>query len=112
MLANIGAFLAFAWVATTDTTISMIPALTVTAFAMAISSTLCGALLVETGQQTNQSARFVNQQWLWYNIAQMICVLVAGYLIEITSPIGRAPDRRLHCRGRAAEHHRRHVAGA
>src|ERR1700744_6474139 len=86
VLANIAAFLAFVGVAMTDTTSAMIPALTVTAFAMAISSTLCGALLVETGQKTNASASFVNQQWLWYNIAQMIMVLIAGYLIEILSP--------------------------
>ena len=88
VLANIAAFLAFVGVAMTDTTSAMIPALTVTAFAMAISSTLCGALLVETGQKTNASASFVNQQWLWYNIAQMIMVLIAGYLIEVLSPIG------------------------
>jgi hypothetical protein len=88
VLANIAAFLAFAWVATIDTTSAMLPALTVTAIAMAVSSTLCGALLVETGQKTNSSASFVNQQWLWFNIAQMIAVLVAGYLIEILSPIG------------------------
>jgi MFS family permease len=43
---------------------------------------------VETGQKTNASASFVNQQWLWYNIAQMIMVLIAGYLIEVLSPIG------------------------
>src|SRR6201995_830897 len=71
VLANIAAFLAFAWVATIDTTTSMIPALTVTAFAMAISSTLCGALLVETGQKNNATASFVNQQWLGFNIAQI-----------------------------------------
>jgi MFS family permease len=87
VLANIAAFLAFAWVATIDTTTSMIPALTVTAFAMAISSTLCGALLVETGQKNNTSASFVNQQWLWFNIATIITSLLAGYLIEILSPI-------------------------
>jgi MFS family permease len=88
VLANIAAFLAFAWVATIDTTTSMIPALTVTAFAMAISSTLCGALLVETGQKNNSSAAFVNQQWLWFNIAMMITSVVAGYLIEFLSPLG------------------------
>ncbi|HBK06063.1 MAG TPA: hypothetical protein DDZ81_09380 [Acetobacteraceae bacterium] len=88
VLANIAAFSAFAWVATIDTTGALIPALTVTAIAMAVSSTLCGALLVETGQKTNASARFVNQQWLWYSIAQMIAGAVAGYLIEILSPLG------------------------
>ncbi len=87
VLANIAAFLAFAGVAMVDTTTAVIPALMVTATAMAVSSTLCGALLVETGQRTNASARFVNQQWLWYNIAQMVSVLIAGYLIEVVSPI-------------------------
>jgi MFS family permease len=88
VLANIAAFLAFAWVAMDDSTTTIVPALTVTAFAMAISSTLCGALLVETGQKTNATGSFVNQQWLWFNIAQMIMVLLAGYLIEILSPTG------------------------
>jgi MFS family permease len=88
VLANIAACLAFAWVAMIDTTTWLIPALVLTATAMAISSTLSGALLVETGQKTNNSANYVNQQWLWYNIAQMIAVVVAGYLIEILSPIG------------------------
>ena len=40
VIANVAAFLAFAWVATLDTTATMIPALTVTAVAMAVSSTL------------------------------------------------------------------------
>jgi MFS family permease len=88
VLANIAAFLAFAWVAMIDTTAAMVPALTLTAIAMAVSSTLCGALLVETGQKTNNTGTFVNQQWLWFNIAQMIAVLVAGYLIEVMSPLG------------------------
>jgi MFS family permease len=88
VLANIAGFMAFAWVATLDTPAAVIPALTVTAFAMAISSTLCGALLVETGQKNNATSSFVNQQWLWFNIAQMITTLLAGYLIEIMSPVG------------------------
>ncbi|MDR3529185.1 MAG: MFS transporter [Rhodopila sp.] len=86
--ANAAAVLAFAWVALFSDMTTLIPALTVTAVAMAISSTLCGALLVETGQKHQASARFVNQQWLWFNIAQMAAVLLAGYLIEILSPIG------------------------
>ncbi len=87
VLASIAAFLSFAWVAMIDSTTGLIPALILTATAMAISSTLCGALLVETGQKTNNSASYVNQQWLWYNIAQMIALVVAGYLIDILSPI-------------------------
>jgi MFS family permease len=88
VIANVAGVFAFAWVATLHTASALVPALTVTAVAMAISSTLCGALLVETGQKHNASARFVNQQWLWFNIAQMLSVLLAGALIEIMSPIG------------------------
>jgi predicted MFS family arabinose efflux permease len=88
VLANIAAFLAFIAVAMIGNTSLMIPALTVTAIAMAASSTLCGALLVEAGQKLNATGSFVNQQWLWYNIAQMISVLIAGGLIETLSPIG------------------------
>ncbi|PPQ35960.1 MFS transporter [Rhodopila globiformis] len=88
VIANLAGVLAFAWVATLSDTATLVPALTVTAVAMAISSTLCGALLVETGQKHNASARFVNQQWLWFNIAQMLATLLAGHLIEILSPIG------------------------
>jgi MFS family permease len=87
VLANVAAFVAFGWVTTISSTAAIIPAMTITAIAMAVSSTLCGALLVETGQKTNTSASFVNQQWLWYNIAQMVAVLLAGYLIEILSPL-------------------------
>ena len=88
VLANIAAFLAFAWVATIDTAGALIPALTVTAFAMAISSTLCGALLVETGQKNNATANFVNQQWLWFNIAAMAAAVVGGQLVQRLSPEG------------------------
>ena len=38
---------------------------------MAISSTVCGAVLVENGQKLGESGRFVNQQWLWFNVAAM-----------------------------------------
>lgn len=88
VLANLLGVAAFAYVATLTGVPGLIPALVLTALAMAISSTLCGALLVETGQKTECSAAFVNQQWLWYNIAQMISVLTAGYLIEVMSPQG------------------------
>jgi MFS family permease len=88
VIANVLGVLAFARVATLGTPAALIPAITVTSVAMAVSSTLCGALLVETGQKHNASPGLVNQQWLFYNIAQMAAVLVAGGLIELLSPIG------------------------
>ena len=57
---------------------------------MAISSTLCGALLVENGQRHDASAAFVNQQWLWFNGA-----------VAATSLAGRRTDRDLLARRRA-----------
>jgi MFS family permease len=88
VIANVIGVGAFAWVATLSTTEALIPALVLTSISMAISSTLCGALLVENGQKHNASARFVNQQWLWFNIALMLAGLLGGYLIEILSPVG------------------------
>ena len=37
-------------------------------YAMAVSSTLCGAVLVENGQRFSASDAFVNQQWLWLTL--------------------------------------------
>ena len=88
ILANVAAVLAFSGVAVASTTAALIPVLTITSVSMAISSTLCGALLVETGQKHRGSADFVNQQWLWFNIAQMAAVLTSGYLIEVLQPLG------------------------
>ncbi len=60
--------------------------LLLTAYAMAISSTLCGAVLVENGQKFSASASFVNAQWLWYNVASMLAAITGGQLIERLSP--------------------------
>jgi MFS family permease len=52
------------------------------AYAMAISSTLSGAVLVENGQRLGRSDAFVNQQWLWFNIAGMASAILGGELVE------------------------------
>jgi predicted MFS family arabinose efflux permease len=62
--------------------------LLLTAYAMAISSTLCGALLVENGQRFSSSDAFVNQQWLWFNVAAMASALLGGELVQHLSPAG------------------------
>jgi len=61
-------------------------ALQLTAYAMAISSTVCGAVLVENGQRLGQSGRFVNQQWLWFNVASMASAITGGQLAERLPP--------------------------
>jgi len=50
---------------------------------MAISSTLCGAILVENGQRLHESGAFVNQQWLWFNIALMAAAILGGQLVGL-----------------------------
>jgi hypothetical protein len=49
---------------------------------MAISSTLCGGVLVENGQKLNESGTFVNQQWLWYNVAAIAAAILGGQLVQ------------------------------
>lgn len=66
---------------------TMIWLLLLTAYGMAISSTLCGALLVENGQRLRASGTFVNQQWLWYNVAAMASALTGGLLIQYFAPV-------------------------
>ncbi len=88
LLANLAGTTAYVWVAFTDTPAHLVFALTLTSFAMAIASTLCGALLVENGQRYRASGDFVTQQWLWFNVATMTMAFVGGQLIEYLSPRG------------------------
>ena len=82
ILANLAGAAAFVGVAMTGSPAGIVPALVLTAIAMAISSTLCGALLVENGQRTGHSSAFVNQQWLFFNIALIAASLAGGQLAQ------------------------------
>ncbi|HEY8288182.1 MAG TPA: MFS transporter [Acetobacteraceae bacterium] len=82
LVANVAAIAGYAWVARTEAPSVLIAALVLTSVAMAAASTLCGALLVENGQRHRASAAFVNQQWLWFNVALMAASLLGGMLIE------------------------------
>jgi MFS family permease len=88
LLANAAAIAAFLWTTRVLAPASIVFALLLTAIAMAISSTVCGALLVENGQRYHASAAFINQQWLWFNVAVMIATALGGELIEYLSPAG------------------------
>src|SRR5262249_38650528 len=69
--ANLVAAAAYLWSTQLTAPGQLVWALQLTAYAMAISSTVCGAVLVENGQRLSESGRFVNQQWLWFNAAAM-----------------------------------------
>ena len=97
LLANVGAVAAFLWTTQVLAPAPIVFALLLTAIAMATSSTVCGALLVENGQKHRASAAFINQQWLWFNVAVMAASLLGGELIESCrrrapcTPLRRSP---------------------
>ncbi len=88
VFANAVAAVSFFWVTRLTAPGPLLAVLLVTAYAMAISSTLCGAVLVENGQRLNRSDAFVNQQWLWFNVAAVFSAFVGGELVARLSPAG------------------------
>jgi MFS family permease len=82
LIANVAAIGGYSWATQISMPSVLLLALMVTAYAMAISSTLCGAVLVENGQELRESGRFVNQQWLWFNIAAMAAAIIGGQLVQ------------------------------
>ncbi len=86
LIANATAAGAYFWVTQINGPHLLLLALMLTAYAMAISSTLCGAVLVENGQKLHASGAFVNQQWLWANIAAMAAAIVGGQLVQHLPP--------------------------
>jgi MFS family permease len=87
ILANAAAIAGYFWVTRLHTPGDLAIALMITAYAMAISSTLCGAVLVESGQRHQKCGKFVNQQWLWYNIAAMSAAVLGGVLVQYLAPV-------------------------
>jgi MFS family permease len=86
VIANAAATAAYCWVTQITAPSQLIFALLLTASAMAISSTLCGAILVENGQRLGASDAFVNQQWLWFYIAALASGFLGGQLVERLAP--------------------------
>jgi MFS family permease len=86
IVANILAIGGYFWITQLTAPGNLLIALSVTAYAMAISSTLCGAVLVENGQRLHESGKFVNQQWLWFNVAAMAAAVLGGELVQQLAP--------------------------
>src|ERR1700685_4737129 len=84
--ANIAAIVGFVLVTQLQAPSTLVWALQLTAYAMAIPRTECGALLVEQGQRLGQSGKFVNQQWLWFNFAAMLASILGGQLVQHFAP--------------------------
>jgi MFS family permease len=86
IIANVAAIGGYFWITRLIAPNDLFIALMLTAYAMAISSTLCGAVLVENGQRLHESGKFVNQQWLWFNIAAMAAAVLGGELVQHLAP--------------------------
>jgi hypothetical protein len=87
VLANAAAAGAYCWVTQITAPSQLVFVLLLTAYAMAVSSTLCRAILVENGQRFGTSDAFVNQQWLWFNITALASGFIGGQLVERLSPV-------------------------
>jgi MFS family permease len=87
-LANAAAAAAYLWVTQITAPGELVFVLLLSAYGMAISSTVCGAVLVENGQKFAASDAFVNQQWLWFSIAAMASAFIAGQLVQRLTPSG------------------------
>jgi MFS family permease len=86
LAANIAAIAGFVWAAQLNAPSRLVWALQLTAYGMAISSTVCGAVLVENGQRLRKSGHFVNQQWLWFNAAAIVASILGGALVQWLPP--------------------------
>ncbi len=64
----------------------IIIALTMTTVGMALSSTVCGALVVESGKRSGLSKKYVSQQWLWFWIANVCAAFAGGMLCRYLAP--------------------------
>jgi len=76
------AMAAYAWASQEVAPGRLVIALLITGIALAVASTICGALLVENGQRYGVTAGFVRQQWLWFNVAVVVSALIAGEFVQ------------------------------
>lgn len=86
ILFNLLALAGFLWLHGISSPTFILVSLYLTAFGMAGASTITEALMVESGRKLGMSARFLNAQWLWFNIASVTASLLGGFLAEHLSP--------------------------
>ena len=60
----------------------IVAVLFMTAFATAVSSTLCGALMIESAKRQSRSGTYVNVQWMSYYLATALAAFGGGWLTE------------------------------
>jgi len=88
LLANVLAAVAYFGLAGAAAPNSLLVLLLLAVYGMAIASTIAGALVVENGRRFQASSAFVNQQWLWFEIAAIGVSFAGGLLVQTLSPLG------------------------
>ncbi len=87
LLANAAAAIGYFAVMATGAPDALLIVLLMAIYGMAIVSTLSGAVLVENGQRLGASSRFVNQQWVWFNVAAVATSMGGGLLVQWLTPL-------------------------
>ncbi|MBS1992230.1 MAG: MFS transporter [Cyanobacteria bacterium SZAS LIN-3] len=77
---------AYLWITGLTGPDEIIVAMMLTSIGMAASSTICGALMVENGKRFEASGTFVNHQWMWYFIANIVASIGGGWLCGHLDP--------------------------
>jgi len=86
MLVNLCAASGFLWLANLTDLGTMLIALFLAAFGTAASDVLVDALMVENGNRTGETARFLGIQWLWFKLGAIVTALAGGYLASLFAP--------------------------
>lgn len=87
LLANAAAAVAYFTVMAAGAPDALLVLLLAAIYGMAIVSALSGAVLVEYGQKLGASSRFVNQQWVWFNVAAVATSILGGVLVQWLTPL-------------------------
>jgi MFS family permease len=90
ILANGLAAVAYFWLTGLNEPGEILIGLMLISLGMAVSSTVSGALTIESGKG-GLSGVFLNQQWMWYSVAAAATALAGGWLSQVF-----APDRAFH----------------
>jgi hypothetical protein len=86
LLVNVIAALGFLWLSGLLEAGTIVTALTLTAFGTAASDVIIDALMVENGERTGLTARFLGVQWFWFRVAAILTALTGGYLAATFQP--------------------------
>ncbi|BAU50326.1 folate/biopterin transporter [Sulfurifustis variabilis] len=86
MLVNLCAATGFLWLSGLTELGTMLIALFLAAFGTAAADVIVDALMVETGNRTGETARFLGVQWFWFKTGAIVTALTGGWLASQFPP--------------------------